>query len=44
MVGADRVEWTLFGVGRHRNSTTAYLAAVVAAANQLRSDCEVSTV
>jgi len=29
---------TLFGVGRHANSTTACLTAVVAAANRLRSD------
>lgn len=29
---------TLFGVGRHSNCTTACLAAVVSAANRLRSD------
>jgi 2-isopropylmalate synthase len=29
---------TLFGVGRHANSTTAGLAAVAAAANRLRTD------
>jgi 2-isopropylmalate synthase len=31
-------ERTLFGVGRHANSTTAGLAAVVAATNRLRAD------
>ena len=35
---------TLFGVGRHANSTTACLAAVVSAANRLRSDRGVSIV
>jgi 2-isopropylmalate synthase len=34
---------TLFGVGRHTNSTTACLAAVVTAANRLRANREVST-
>ena len=34
---------TLFGVGRHANSTTACLAAVVAAANRLRTNWGVST-
>jgi 2-isopropylmalate synthase len=33
---------TLFGVGRHPNSTTACLAAVVSAANRLRSEREFS--
>ena len=36
-------ERTLFGVGRHANSTTAGLAAVVAAANRLRADRAVPT-
>ena len=34
---------TLFGVGRHANSTTACLAAVVAAANRLLADRAVPT-
>jgi 2-isopropylmalate synthase len=33
---------TLFGVGHHPNSTTACLAAVVSAANRLRSDRKIS--
>jgi hypothetical protein len=36
-------ERTLFGVGRHANSTTACLAAVVAAANRLRADRTIPT-
>jgi 2-isopropylmalate synthase len=34
---------TLFGVGRHANSTTACLTAVVAAANRLRANQGIST-